>query len=365
MNDKLSELMSKNSIDDIYKFLDAVPDVYLILDSNREVVYTNKTMKELLSDKPEGFIFGRRPGELLNCRHFVESEHGCGTTETCKTCGAFNAIISSLDGQDAIMECRIEQHGTGDALDFRVWTTPYEVNGKRYSILAMSDISNEKRKEALERIFFHDIMNTATGLRGMAQLVAEYPDDTDEFKELIVNLTDRLVDEINAQRMLVHAENSELQADFELVNSKSLLQNTLDVYRKNYLTKHKELQLDSSTAEVDFHSDKTLLRRVLLNMVKNAIEASPMGSVVTAGCTRNGEVVEFWVHNPSFIPREIQLQIFKRSFSTKGTGRGLGTYSMKLISERYLNGKVSFTSSEENGTVFTATYPIGDGRFRK
>jgi signal transduction histidine kinase len=49
--------------------------------------------------------------------------------------------------------------------------------------------------------------------------------------------------------------------------------------------------------------------------------------------------------------------MFQRSFSTKGAGRGLGSYSVKLLSERYLNGKVSFTSSEDEGTTFIARYP--------
>ena len=37
---------------------------------------------------------------------------------------------------------------------------------------------------------------------------------------------------------------------------------------------------------------------------------------------------------------------------------GYGTYSMKLLSERYLGGSVSFESSEDTGTVFRARYPV-------
>lgn len=52
------------------------------------------------------------------------------------------------------------------------------------------------------------------------------------------------------------------------------------------------------------------------------------------------------------------LQIFQRSFSTKGGGRGIGTYSVKLLTENYLQGRVAFVSTAEAGTTFTATYPI-------
>jgi hypothetical protein len=37
---------------------------------------------------------------------------------------------------------------------------------------------------------------------------------------------------------------------------------------------------------------------------------------------------------------------------------------MKLLSERYLNGQVWFTSSEKEGTVFTAAYPIVNSNHR-
>ena len=57
------------------------------------------------------------------------------------------------------------------------------------------------------------------------------------------------------------------------------------------------------------------------------------------------------------MPPKVQLQVFQRSFSTKGLGRGLGTYSMRLLTQRYLGGTVSFSSKEGEGTEFRARYP--------
>jgi sensor histidine kinase regulating citrate/malate metabolism len=50
--------------------------------------------------------------------------------------------------------------------------------------------------------------------------------------------------------------------------------------------------------------------------------------------------------------------MFQRSFSTKGSDRGLGTYSMKLLGERYLHGEVEFTTSQEEGTTFRLILPL-------
>ncbi len=49
---------------------------------------------------------------------------------------------------------------------------------------------------------------------------------------------------------------------------------------------------------------------------------------------------------------DVRLQIFQRSFSTKGGGRGIGTYSMKLLTEKYLHGEIHFTSTNPKGTTF-------------
>jgi sensor histidine kinase regulating citrate/malate metabolism len=64
------------------------------------------------------------------------------------------------------------------------------------------------------------------------------------------------------------------------------------------------------------------------------------------------------VHNPGHIPEQVQLQIFQRSFSTKGPGRGLGTYCMRLIGERYLKGQITFISIEKDGITFKASIPL-------
>ncbi|MGK9476341.1 ATP-binding protein [Melioribacter sp. OK-6-Me] len=96
-----------------------------------------------------------------------------------------------------------------------------------------------------------------------------------------------------------------------------------------------------------------MLVRSLGNLLKNTLEASKTGDTVTVKTVIGDDQIIFSVHNPAFMPQDVQMQIFNRSFSTKeGTGRGLGTYSTRLFIEKYLNGEVYFHSNEEEGTVF-------------
>jgi signal transduction histidine kinase len=120
----------------------------------------------------------------------------------------------------------------------------------------------------------------------------------------------------------------------------------------------RRLRVADDSVDILFQSDKRLLSRVLRNMVKNALEATTPGETATLGCRLDADRIVLWVHNRTYMPENVRLQIFSRSFSTKGAGRGLGTYSMKFLTEKYLGGELDFTSTEAGGTTFYASYPV-------
>ena len=111
------------------------------------------------------------------------------------------------------------------------------------------------------------------------------------------------------------------------------------------MTWGKAIVVEPSAESCDLVTDPVLLRRVLTSLITNALEASPDGSTVTLDCYGDGDTVCLTVHNIAVMPPRVQSQIFAPSFSTKGSGRGLGTYSVKLLTERYLGGQASFSSS--------------------
>ena len=340
------------------KFTDAIPDIFMILNNKRQVVFTNSRLEEFLGKNHSDDMYGKRPGEILNCIHAHETSGGCGTSESCSMCGAVNAILCGLRGEYSIQECRIAANDGIDALDLKVWTSPYVVDGENYTVFAVQDISNEKRRDVLERIFFHDIINTAGGLKGLAEIIKDSPEDVNEFKDIIYSLTESLVDEITSQRQLLQAERNELALNISEVNSLLLISEVSGYYQNHYVADGKHIQINNRAVSIDFHTDEALAKRVIGNILKNALEASPMDSTITLNATVEADgFVVVAVNNPTFMPREIQLQMFQRSFSTKGTGRGLGTYSMKLLMEKYLGGKITFTSSENEGTTFFAAFP--------
>ena len=332
-----------------------------ILNSDRQIVFSNKALVDTLKISDLRELLGKRPGEALNCIHSKTMEGGCGTSETCRFCGAVGAIsLSMKENRKITNECRItsENDGIEEFFDFEVTATPFSWEGEKYTIFALADISGIKRKRMLERIFFHDIMNTAGNIKSLCELIVLVPDlkKKEELMSLLANVSIDLVEEIQEQRQLSEAESGELQINNMNLNSSEVLLKIIDQF-KNHTKKSLSFGISEDSESFDFVSDRNLLSRILKNMLKNAVEASSDGNTITLRVKRMQSMIRFTVHNPNVIPRDIQLQIFKRSFSTKGNDRGLGTYSMKLLGERYLHGKVHFLSEEGLGTEFYFDLP--------
>jgi signal transduction histidine kinase len=340
----------------LYDFYDKSPTVVMILNSERQIVFANQSLLDFVQKEKIESVCDFRPGELFRCIHSDEHALGCGMTEFCQECGAAQAIKASQQGHSDIKECRISQQDN-KVLELRVWAMPIQIEDEHYTLFSVSDVSHEKRRRALERIFFHDILNTAGGLKSFSSLLLNAQShELEEYSQIISELTDRLLEEINEQRDLLAAESGELQLNIHPVHSRDFLQSL----EKNFRTLQPRchLVLETDCDDTLLETDRVLLNRVLINMIKNAIEASESDETVTVGCKHIKDKVIFKVHNCAHIPRPHQLQIFQRSFTTKGTGRGLGTYSMQLLSKKYLKGNVTFESSPEKGTTFYATFPV-------
>lgn len=351
----------------IREFLDALPNMVMVLNEHRQIVFGNRAFAGFLGFKNGDFnatILGRRPGEAVGCIRSHLTAGGCGTTPFCRTCGAVIAILNSqklhtLDVQECRLVCT--QTSAGEtSLDLRIWARPIEVGDEVFTVFSVVDISDEKRLKALERIFFHDVINTAGCIKGLSDLMFQMEMSETEIKEIsgmISESSEQLLEEINAQRALSAAESGDLKPEAMKIKSLDLLSQIVRQIRSHSVAMDKHIEVVPTAARFDFVSDPVLLRRVLLNLAKNALEASKAGETVMLDALVDDTSVCFTVHNPAVMPPEVRLQIFARSFSTKGNGRGLGTYSIKLISEKYLHGHVSFISNANEGTRFTVRYP--------
>jgi heavy metal sensor kinase len=115
--------------------------------------------------------------------------------------------------------------------------------------------------------------------------------------------------------------------------------------------------------ECPIHADESLLRRMILNLLDNAIKYTPAGGVVTVRCHHAGEEYALSVMDTGGgIPAELQPRIFERFFradkarsrSEKDGGAGLGLSISRWIAEAH-HGRLDLARSDSRGSTFTAT----------
>jgi CheY-like chemotaxis protein len=306
--------------------LDASTAFLLVLNENREIVFCNRAALTLAGVASLPAVLGLRPGE------------GVAQSRECR-------IVRSVNGME-------------EACDLIVSASP--IWGRSgFVMLTLVDISQEKRRQAIERQFFHDILNLAGGAKGLAAMLREELEGgtNADLAGLMEQSVAELFAEIRGHRLLSQAEAGPLSVTRAEVGTLELVRTAAAEYRGHPGSRDRMIVVDPLSGDLRIETDPAVLSCVLGNMLKNAIEATEPGGTVTIGCQAAQGGVEFWVHDSGVIPPETQLQIFPHSFSTKGGSRGLRTYGMKLLTERYLGGTVRFESSPLQGTRFVACYP--------
>jgi hypothetical protein len=358
----IDEILKKNEFVSSQKLFreifGSVNGISAIIDSNRQIVFANGDFLNLLGLETIEPVLGKRPGEILSCIHSGEELGGCGTSVSCQYCGAVNAILESqTTGKKTTKETRISTivRGKLKSWDLNVTSSPISLSGETYYAFTIQDISNEKRRSALERTFFHDLLNSAGGLNGLLNILKEggTPEETPELINLSESASRDILDEIVMHRQIRAAEDGDLQVNIERINSIELLESCVGKISFHEVGQNKKITIDMNAEIIEFLTDRLLLQRVIINLLKNALEATHETGSVNIGVNGNGEKISFWVQNNEVIPEDVQKQLFQRSYSTKGENRGIGTYSIKLLTENYLKGKVSFISNKEAGTIFT------------
>ncbi len=343
--------------------LNAVPISVVVLNADRDIIFSNMAFLDFTEQLGVTDHFGRKIGAVLQCVNAGRDGLECGSSKLCTLCGIKHAIERTkgdlLEGFSTVHECRILTKEEVDlrSLDLRVWSTVFTHGGETFTILYLMDVSDQKRRAVLEKIFFHDVLNLAGAVLGMAEVIEVRADEDDHRPRMLLQISERLVEEIQAQRDLVAAERGDLEIQPKTVQALDVISGLVGTYITHNVAKGKSLSVVSESEDVALHTDPVLLGRVLGNMLKNALEASYEGDAVRIGVCREDESARFWVVNDAYIPEELQAEMFKRSFSTKGDNRGLGTYSMKLLTEEYLHGSISFSSTLDSGTRFDIIVP--------
>jgi signal transduction histidine kinase len=147
------------------------------------------------------------------------------------------------------------------------------------------------------------------------------------------------------------------------VSPQVLLSEALEVVMPHAEQRQQTVQVELSPDLPPVNADREMIRRVLINLLENAVKYSPPGAHIRAGARREGQMVRFWVaDNGPGIPKEEQERIFHkydRGSAKRGKGLGLGLAFARLAVQAH-GGTIGVESEPGQGALFCFTLPVAD-----
>jgi signal transduction histidine kinase len=248
-----------------------------------------------------------------------------------------------------------------------------EVDGTMYFTGIVTDLTETKamqeriirseRLAALGKVVAeinHEIKNPLMMIGAFAgQLVRKIKDrQSVEKLNIIVKEVERLEDLLKELREL-YLPRSLIMEEIPVIQ---LLQEVRDLIENDCGTKRISLSVKIEGERVLIKGDRSRLKQVLINLVKNAIEAMEGGGELSLESRPRGEKVEITIADTGpGIPPEDLKRIFEAFYTTKPHGTGLGLGISKSIVEEHPGGSFSVESERGKGTRFKISLPVIQG----
>ena len=265
-------------------------------------------------------------------------------------------------------EMRCSYYNERGQLTISMTASETKLQGKQVKIVTFNDITGEMAHNEeiswnkLIRVLTHEIMNTVTPIASLSTMLSESVTQTKEGQEV-----DR-----NELKMGLDTIASSSNGLIKFVNSyRSLTRISAPVKKAFYVREligkveslvHEQLHLAGATFEYIEKSDDILLyadadqlSQVLVNLVKNALQAEATRIVISAEINFAESVQVTVVNNGIPISKENQEEIFVPFYTTKQEGTGIGLSLSRLIM-RLHNGSIKLVYSNERGTAFVLQF---------
>ncbi len=315
----------------------------VVVDTYRDVVYTNERAKEL------GLVHDR----LLDDRAWLAAQRTLTTGE---------------DGEVDLSPRKCSSSGRA-GLSVRGHVRLLTEDDRRFAVVYVDDQSEHARMEATRRDFVANVsheLKTPVGAMGvLAEAVlasSDEPKTVRRFAGMMVAESIRLADMVGELIELSRLQGAERLPDLGAVDVDTVVSEALS--RHKVAADNADIAI-TTDAPTGFRvlGDQTLLVTAIANLVSNAIAYSPNGSSVSISRRRRGDNIEIAVTDRGIgIEGTDQERVFERFFrvdkarSRATGGTGLGLAIVKHVAANH-NGSIRLWSQPGTGSTFTLSIP--------
>jgi PAS domain S-box-containing protein len=309
------------------------------------------------------------------CRILDKSEHDL---RTIKVTDLFPHVADILSGFASRTETAIETGApatsfvcTYSARDGSAQWLQVSVilHAQRIGILQVQDITEREQSMQLlvqsEKLtaagqlaagIAHEIRNPLTSLKGFLHLLKTNNGNPAKHDAYVTIMNDELnrIDQILSELLVLSKPQS---VQFIRRRPAAIIQQVLEILQPQAVLKNVQLLVSQLDETASIYCDENQIKQVLINLVKNGIEAMPEGGRIWVGLETDRERVIISVADEGAgIPEEILHRIGEPFYTTKEKGTGLGLMvSFKIIENH--SGTIQIESEPGKGTLFTITLP--------
>ncbi len=223
--------------------------------------------------------------------------------------------------------------------------------------------------QEMARQVAHEIKNPLTPMKLSIQHLRRAFGDSrhtasEEFSQMFDRVTTTLTEQVDALARIANEFSSfgrMPKRELDRVEMNAVLRGAAELMRAEV---NATISLDQAQTELVVSADKQELRRVVINLIKNGIQAVPEGrdgKIEIRTSREEADGVPFVrveiSDNGSGIPDDIRPRIFEPNFSTKTSGTGLGLAIVHKTVEE-LGGSIDFSTEAGSGTTFFFLLPL-------
>ncbi|MFC0189501.1 ATP-binding protein [Fictibacillus aquaticus] len=200
----------------------------------------------------------------------------------------------------------------------------------------------------------HEIRNPLTSIGGLVQLIDELnPEKNAFFKEIILTEINR-INFIVSELMVLAKPHAVYFSWFNIIES---TRNVIELLQPEVNLRNVAIVFETDDEVIEVYGEKNQLTQVMINLLKNAIEALSSGGYIKLSVAKDGKNVLLTIQDNGIGMTDEQVKkLGEPFFTTKSNGTGLGLMICFKIIQNH-KGTVQVESEQEKGTTFTITLP--------
>jgi len=259
-----------------------------------------------------------------------------------------------------------------ETLYLSLYAIELTLRGEVMKLISMSNIQSELEEKEMEawqnlvRVLTHEIMNSVTPISSLAGMVEEELDGKLKNSDLVLKREEAedmylsvqtigkrsagLIRFVKEFRNLTHVPKPNLTE----VVVKDLLEEIATLHKKELNDSSIAVSIQLQSNDLTLQADKTMIEQVLINLIKNAIQAfdnQPEKRIVLSAHTNEGHIIISVRDNGNGIDADAMERIFVPFFTTKKTGSGIGLSLSRQIMRQH-GGQITVKSKLGEGTEF-------------